>query len=79
MSEHTPLPTTYRPDPAPHLTRTVVILALVGALLLATSWLAYELHRPALVIPRDAIVQPWDGGYDPGLYTPFTRAPETGR
>lgn len=69
----------YRPDRRPHLTRTTIILALIGALLLATAWAAHDQIRPGVTIPRDSIVQPWDGGYDPGLYTPFTRAPEQGR
>lgn len=69
----------YRPDRKPHLTRTAVILALIGALLLATAWAAHDLARPGLVIQQEDIVRPWDGGYDPGLYTPFTRAPEQRR
>lgn len=73
------LPSPYRPDPRPHLTRTAVLLALIGALLVTIAWTTHDLVRPAVVIPPDAVYQPWEGGYDPGLYTPFTRAPEQGR
>lgn len=69
------LPSPYRPDPRPHLTRTAVLLALIGALLVAIAWTTHDLVRPALVIQQEDIVQP----YDPGLYTPFTRAPEQER
>lgn len=80
MSDDAPQAGQYRPDARAHLTRTAVILALIGALLLATGWLAWEIKRPGLVIPPGYMVQPYDGGsYDPGLYTPFTRAPEPGR
>lgn len=68
-----------RPHPRPHLSRTVVLLVLIGALLLAIAWIAHDLVQPGIVIPQDSIVRPWDGGYDPGLYTPFTRAPEQSR
>lgn len=68
------LPSPYRPAPKPHLTRTVVLLTLIGAALFAIGSVAWDLSRPGTVLPQDVITQPYDG-YDPGLYTPFTHAP----
>lgn len=78
MSDDAPQAGQYRPDARAHLTRTAVILALIGALLLATGWAALELNRPGLKVPANVVELPFST-YDPGLYTPFTRAPEPGR
>lgn len=51
------LPSPYRPDPKPHLTRTAVLLALIGAVLVAITWAALELTGPTYRIPRE-VYQP---------------------
>ena len=72
------LPSPYRPDARPHLARTWVLLALIGAALLVTVWVAGELVRPQYTLPVDVTTEPY-GGYDPGLYTPFTHPPAAPR
>lgn len=77
-----PTPGPYRPHPKPHLSRTAVILALLAAALVCTLRIAWAVGD-GVTLPQDQITRPFGQlpttGYDPGLYTPFTQAPEAPR
>jgi hypothetical protein len=55
-----------------------VLLALTGACIVAIAYAGSLIVGPARIKAPVEYTVP-AGGYDPGLYTPFTRAPSTGR
>lgn len=74
MTKPTPrLSDPFRPPERPHIGRTVTILAILLAAMVATAVLTVRvIDTPAgRIVKQDAPVQT----YDPGLYTPFTRPP----
>jgi hypothetical protein len=70
----TRLPSPYRPDPAPHTWRTALIVGFcLLAIVLILAWMIGT--DLAWNVPADIRPVETGGGYDPGLYTPFTQAP----
>lgn len=57
--------------------RRWVLLALIGAVLVAAGLLASDLAHPTYVVPTEVTRHAGVPAttYDPGLYTPFTQAP----